>query len=93
MATGPEYQIVFAHPASKAFEDLTELLQRRIGTAINGLRTEPRPRGCEKLKGRQDQYRVRIGDYRIIYTIEDDVLIVLVLQIGNRRDVYRKRRK
>lgn len=93
MSTGREYQIAFARPATKSFEDLTEQLQRRIGTEIDGLRTEPRPQGCEKLKGRKDQYRIRVGDYRIIYMIEDSVLTVLVLQIGNRRDVYRKRRK
>jgi mRNA interferase RelE/StbE len=88
-----EYQIVISRPATKALEGMTEDVQRRIATAIDAFRTDPRPHGCEKLKGRTDQYRVRVGDYRIIYTIEDRVLTVLVLQIGNRRDVYRKRPK
>ena len=93
MAPGREYQIVLGRPAAKSFEGLTEQLQRRIGTEIDGLRTEPRPPGCEKLAGRKDQYRIRVGDYRIIYMIEDDQLVILVLQIAHRRDVYRKGRK
>lgn len=52
--------------------------------------TTPVRTGCVKLSG-QDAYRVRVGDYRIIYTIEDDKLIVLVIDVGHRRDVYRRR--
>jgi mRNA interferase RelE/StbE len=91
MAIGPEYQISFSRPAAKALEDLSEELRRRIAPAIEALRAEPRPRGSEKLKGRKDQYRIRVGDFRIVYAIEDDRLIILVLQIGHRRDIYRKR--
>jgi mRNA interferase RelE/StbE len=53
---------------------MTEDVQRRIATAIDALRTDPRPHGSEKLKGCKDQYRIRVGDYRILHTIQDRVL-------------------
>jgi len=56
---------------------------------IDGLELEPRPSGVVKLSGSSDLYRVRSGDYRIIYRIEDQILQVLVIKIGNRRDVYK----
>ncbi len=56
---------------------------------IDGLATNPRPPGCIRLQGGGERYRIRVGDYRIIYQIQDAVLIVLVLDIGNRRDIYR----
>jgi len=59
---------------------------------INALADDPRPRGVEKLKGVADQYRIRLRSYRVSYTIQDDRLIVLVLRIGHRRDVYRKKK-
>jgi mRNA interferase RelE/StbE len=93
MAVGPEYRIEFARPAAKSLEDLSEQLRRRIGTAIDDLRSEPRPPGSKKLAGRNDQYRIRVGDYRIIYMIEDKRLIILVLAIAHRREVYRKRER
>jgi mRNA interferase RelE/StbE len=57
------------------------------------LADDPRPHGSEKLKGSRDQYRLRVGTYRVIYEIRDDRLIVLVLRIGHRKDVYRRKRK
>jgi mRNA interferase RelE/StbE len=64
-------------------------LFRRLRDAIGALETNPRPPGCVKLQGADELYRVRVGDYRIIYEVQDSVLVVLVVQIGNRRDVYR----
>ena len=63
--------------------------RRRITTKIQALAGNPRPAGCEKLSG-HDKYRIRQGNYRILYTIEDDVLVVTVIKIGDRRDVYRE---
>ncbi|MHC4552478.1 MAG: type II toxin-antitoxin system RelE family toxin [Planctomycetota bacterium] len=54
------------------------------------MEANPRPHGCKRLKGKQALYRVRTGDYRIIYTLNDNQLLVLVVKIGNRRDVYQK---
>jgi len=62
--------------------------RRRIVTRIEGLRTEPRPPGCEKLS-RDDKYRIRQGNCHILYEIQDQALIVTVVRVGNRRDVNR----
>jgi mRNA interferase RelE/StbE len=53
------------------------------------LEQNPRPPGCKQLAGDSGFYRIRVGDYRVIYSIEDDVLLVLVLKVGPRRDIYR----
>jgi len=58
--------------------------------AIDALAQEARPAGCVKLAGSPDLYRIRVGDYRIVYQIKDNELLVLVLSIGHRREVYRR---
>jgi mRNA interferase RelE/StbE len=83
------YRIEFAPLALREFQALPRKLQERLAPKIDGLATNPRPRGVEKLKGSKGQYRIRIGGYRIIYAIEDERLIVLVLRIGHRREVHR----
>jgi mRNA interferase RelE/StbE len=65
--------------------------QVRIAAKIDSLAHDPRPRGVEKLSGEENLYRVRVGNYRIIYQLQDAQLIVLVVKVGHRRDVYRKR--
>lgn len=74
--------------AAKEFEAIPLKDRKRIVTRMEGLQTEPRPPGCEKLSG-EEKYRLRQGDYRILYEIIDRELIVTVVKIGNRRDVYR----
>lgn len=64
-------------------------LVERLVSAIGELATTPRPAGCRKLEGQDDLWRIRVGDYRIIYSIDDGTLVVLVITVGNRRDVYR----
>lgn len=64
-------------------------LYRRLSTAIDSLAQAPRPPGCVKISGSNDLFRVRVGDYRIIYKIQDKVLLVLIVNIGHRREVYR----
>jgi mRNA interferase RelE/StbE len=59
-----------------------------IKTAIASLANDPRPSGCKKLKG-EDAYRIRVGDYRVIYEIEDDKIIVIVVSVGHRKDIYK----
>lgn len=61
----------------------------RIRTAVEALREDPRPSGSRKLTGSDDQWRIRVGDYRVVYEIADDVLIVTVVRIAHRREVYR----
>ena len=60
----------------------------RVAAVILSLETDPRPSGCKKLRG-TEQYRIRCGDYRILYTLDDRRLIVEIVAIGHRREVYR----
>ncbi|MGB3642300.1 MAG: type II toxin-antitoxin system RelE/ParE family toxin [Rivularia sp. (in: cyanobacteria)] len=64
-------------------------IQAKIIEKLEGLAEEPRPAGVRKLQGEDNLYRVRSGDYRIIYEIQDDILLILVAKIGHRRDVYK----
>ena len=75
--------------AARARDALPADVRRRIGAKIDALADEPRPPRVRKLAGMRDTYRVRVGDYRVIYEIHDDVLLVLVIDVGHRRDVYR----
>ena len=63
-------------------------LKSRLDEAIESLADDPRPPGCRKLAGTTDRYRVRVGDYRIVYRIDDGKVTVLVLLVGHRREVY-----
>jgi mRNA interferase RelE/StbE len=82
------YQVFIKPAAQRQLKKLTLTIQKDLIALIESLSDVPRPLGCKKLKGRQNQYRVRSGDYRIIYTIEDMSLIVRVIKVGHRRDVY-----
>ena len=64
-------------------------MHRRVLRAIDGLAQQPRPSGCRKLVGSEDAFRIRIGDYRVIYTLDDAVFIVAIESVRHRREVYR----
>ncbi|MDZ4679910.1 MAG: type II toxin-antitoxin system RelE/ParE family toxin [Saprospiraceae bacterium] len=81
------YQVTLKKRAVKALEKINEPYYSNIKEAIYNLADNPRPQGCKKLKGR-DGYRIRVADYRIIYDIFDDVLLVDVIDLGLRRDIY-----
>ncbi len=83
------YSVRIKPSAVKELEAIPAKDRRRIATKIQALGNNPRPVGCEKLAG-HDKYRIRQGNYRVLYTIEDDVLIVTIIAIGNRRDIYRR---
>ena len=68
---------------------LPKSVLRRVDRRILSLADDPLPRGAQKLKGEEDLYRIRVGDYRIIYRVEEEVVLVIVFRIGHRRDVYR----
>lgn len=68
---------------------LPKQIQERIEKGIDSLAVNPRPPGAKKMKGFENMYRLRVGDYRVIYQVEDDVLTVLVVRVGHRRDIYR----
>ena len=82
------YRIEIKPQAEKALAKILKPYQRRIANAIDGLASSPRLAGCVKLAGAQDAYRIRIGDYRIVYEIVDKVLIVYIFRIAHRKDVY-----
>ena len=82
------YSIEIKRSAAKELTQLPPKDRGRIIARIQALADDPRPVGAEKLSG-QDRYRVRQGDYRILYEIEDEVLRIVVVKIGHRRDVYR----
>jgi len=84
-----KYRILLKPSAVKEIEAISPKKDRqRIVSRISKLAENPRPPGCEKLSG-QDKYRIRQGRYRIVYSIEDQNLVVYVVKIGHRKDVYR----
>jgi mRNA interferase RelE/StbE len=84
-----QYRIELRPAAVRALRKLDPTIRHRVQGAIALLGQDPRPPGARKLQGR-DGLRVRVGDYRIIYTIQDDVLTVVILTLGHRRDVYER---
>lgn len=83
------YEVRLEPSAERALRKLPVPIRSRIGSRLDGLASNPRPSGCEKLGGVDDLYRVRVGDYRVVYRVSDEVLVVLVVTIGHRSDVYR----
>lgn len=83
------YQIVISSAARRDLKALTCGVLERVDKKIISLADNPRPHGVEKLAGGEDLYRVRVGDYRIVYSIDDAVLIVAVARVRHRREVYR----
>lgn len=83
------YSISYSRSAAKAFRRIHPQERERLKVAIEALAVEPRPKDCKKLSGGAGEYRVRVGDYRIVYDINDGHLVVLVLRIAHRREVYR----
>jgi mRNA interferase RelE/StbE len=84
-----KYRILIKPSAVKEIEAIPlKKDRRRVIDRISKLGEDPRPPGCEKLSG-QDKYRIRQGRYRIVYSIEDQDLVVYVVKVGHRKDVYR----
>jgi mRNA interferase RelE/StbE len=83
-----EYKIFLKKTAAKELEALPQKDLLRILMRIESLKGDPRPAGCEKLS-RRERYRIRHGNYRVVYSIQDDDGRVIIFKIGHRRDVYR----
>ena len=83
------YRIELRPAALRTLRKLDPQVRRRIQGAIALLAEDPRPPNVKKLKGR-DAFRIRTGSYRVIYTVEDDVLLIVVVTLGHRRDVYER---
>jgi mRNA interferase RelE/StbE len=82
------YQILLSRSAEKFLKELPRNIYLKISHDIEKLADNPRPHGCKKLKGNREEWRIRIGDYRIIYNIDDDIVTIEVVRIGHRKDVY-----
>ncbi|MFQ4136030.1 type II toxin-antitoxin system RelE family toxin [Nodosilinea sp. PGN35] len=82
------YEVLIKPAAQRQLKKLPRAVQVDLIALIERLAQDPRPPGCKKLKGRQSQYRVRLGDYRVIYSVEEEALIVRVIKVGHRRDIY-----
>jgi mRNA interferase RelE/StbE len=83
------FKVLIKPSAAKELEDIDgKPDRRRVAQRIQDLATDPRPPGCEKLSG-DDKYRVRQGDYRIVYAVDDEKSVVTVVKVGHRKEVYR----
>ena len=83
------YAVLIKPSARRELEALPDQLLRRTDRVITSLGADPRPRGSIKLRGVADLFRVRVGDYRVVYRVDDVARVVEVTRIGHRRDVYR----
>jgi mRNA interferase RelE/StbE len=88
VADGP-YSIGFVSSAKRELAKLPRGPKQRVAAAIDDLAREPRPRRARLMAGERQIWRIRVGDYRVLYLIHDDRLMVLVVRVGHRREVYR----
>ncbi len=83
------YELLISRQALKDIAGLPKSVVPRVTKAIDALRIDPRPLGCKKLKGQREYlWRIRVGDYRVIYDIKDKVKVVEVREVGDRKDIY-----
>ena len=87
------YHIEVSPAAARQLKKIDGRVLSQIAAKIDSLALEPRPHGCEKLSGYDDLYRVRVGDYRIVYGVEDRLVLIVVLKVGNRAEVYQRIRE
>jgi len=83
------YQVIVPKPVQKQLDSLPDIVRKRVLKRIVALKETPRPPGCVKLKGYENEYRIRIGNYRVRYEVRDEESIVLLLHCKHRKDVYR----
>jgi mRNA interferase RelE/StbE len=83
------YTVQFKPLALRQLEKLPRDIQKKLSVKIDALRDDPFPSGSKKMAAIPDTWRVRVGDYRIVYQVHQKILLVLVLTVGHRKDVYR----
>jgi mRNA interferase RelE/StbE len=83
------YEIEIGRTAEKQLKNLSERDQLRVVRAVLALAEEPHPRGTRKLSGYDDVFRIRVGRFRVLYSVAENRLVILILKIGHRKDVYR----
>ena len=84
------YRIEFAPRAERDFKALDGSIRGRIARRIQSLADNPYPQGIKKIEGEEELYRLRVGDYRILYQVQRQRVVILVVGIGHRRDIYRR---
>lgn len=84
------YEVVLLEKAIKQLTKLPQKDANMIAARIDKLQENPYPNGCKKLQGYDEVYRIRQGNYRILYEVFEDILIVKIIKVGNRKDIYRK---
>ena len=82
------YNVLISKNVKKQLDKIPLVYAKKIATAIYHLENNPRPSGCKKLVSFDDIYRIRIGTYRVIYTIEDKILVVEIIKVGPRKSIY-----
>ena len=85
----PEYRVDLASSVRKELHALPSQVLRDIASKIDSLAFNPRPFGYKKLQGSDGEYRVRVGDYRIVYSVQDRILVVRILRVQHRKNAYR----
>ena len=85
-----EYRIEFTPKGARDLRKLTRRDQRRVASRVDALAFDPLPSGAQKLKGGHDIWRLRVGDYRVLYTIAQQIVTVTVVRVRHRREVYRR---
>jgi len=83
------YRVLLERGAERDLVRLSSEIHDRVIVAIQGLATNPRPSGCRKLAGSKNDWRIRVGDYRVIYEIADEIRVVRINRVRHRREVYR----
>jgi mRNA interferase RelE/StbE len=84
------YRIELSPRAQRDFKALDASIRRRIARRIDSLSENPYPQGIKKIEGEDELYRLRIGDYRVLYQVKGKILLVLIVGIGHRHDIYRR---
>jgi mRNA interferase RelE/StbE len=82
------YSLAIKHSAQKELDSLDDSVFARIDRKILALADDPRPPGCKKLRGYKDQWRIRVGDWRVVYLTDDEAKLVTITRVAHRREVY-----
>lgn len=90
MGSDHRWQVLLLKGPQKILRKLPADVRSRLLSTLHGLEDEPNPNGVKKLSGYENYYRIRVGDWRIIYAVEEDRMIILVLEIGSRGGVYKE---
>jgi len=87
--SGTQYRVELIPAARRQLRKLDQKVAQRLLPALEDLKSEPRPPGCRAMTGQPGRWRIRVGDYRVVYQIDDDIVLVLVVTIAHRREAYR----